>query len=190
MKIYINEQDLVHRGEWEVSSEPIDVTPLQVVKPDMRWSHVDSKGHYHAFSDNKEEQLPTLRRENLTHEHSEDLGDDEVEVWTSIEVVYHCHLCDEKIEPKWDVSTPTHRIMAPGRLSWRVGVRAIGSNCGLLSQLNGQEVSVRVEDDEQTLFGIGLFRVSAGEGGDGPVRLFGDVYGRGPLGVRNKKGNR
>ena len=184
MKIYIDEQDLVHSGGWSFETEPIDATPLEIVKPDPKWTHVDSKGHFHAFSEDKDEPLPTLRRENIVHTHVEhDDEDDWEEEWTSLEVVYHCHLCDEKVEPKWVVSHPVHRIMAPGRMSWRVEVRAVGANCGRLGQLNGKEVSVRVEDDGTTLFGIGLFRVSGGSG-DSQVRLFGDVYGRGPLGRR------
>lgn len=189
MKIYINEQPLADRGSWSVETEQIDVTPAQTIKPDMGWSHVDRNGHYHAFSDRESDQLPTLKRENIEHQHNEDEGDGYVETWTSIEIVYRCRICNDRVEPRWNAYHSTHRVTAPGRMSWQVEVRGTGSNAEALHALDDHMVSVRVEDSGNVIFGVGLLKGvgASGVSPDQPLRWIGYVYGNGPFGTR--KGN-
>lgn len=186
MKVYINEQDLAHRCGWEISNEPIDVTCETITEPDFKWAHIDSHGHFHAFSRDKDTSLPTLFRRQVNHTHREPADEDGwAEEWTEAEVTWHCRICEETVEPKWDTRHPTHRTYAPGRLSWRVEVRAVGSNCETLRTLDGQQVSVRVVDEGMVMFGVGLLRtIGASMGDDNRLRWFGCIYGNGALGTR------
>jgi hypothetical protein len=186
MKALINGMDLAYQCAWEVSSDPIDVTPSLIVKPDMKWSHSDSKGHYHAFSEDKEENLPTLFRRQIEHEHSEPADEDGfVETWTNIEVTWHCRICEEVVNPKWNEYTNTHRVLAPGRMSWRVDLRVVGSNTRLVKELTKTQVSVQVIEGDYVLFGVGMLDTTGvAKGDDDHIRWFGSVYGNGPLGRR------
>lgn len=188
MKVYINGQDLAYQCGWEVSNEPIDVTPMTTIDPDREWTYTDSQGHWHAFSDDKETILPTLFRRQTDHEHQEPPDEDGwVETWTSTEVTWHCRICAEVVTPKWIERTNTHRVLMPGRMSWRVEVRAVGDNCEILHELDSQQVSVRLIDGNHTLFGVGLLKELGASPSSNGHRWFGCVYGNGALGTREER---
>lgn len=171
MTLYINNNDWTSDYNWEVETEQIDVTLEYTTKPDPEWSAIDRQGHYHAFTDDdKNNILPTLRG-----------GFDEAKD----EVVYRCRICNARVRPGWVTTRATARVYAPGRMSWQVELRAGRPHARLLQEMNGTSVSVRIEEDGTTMFGLGLLRtIGAGVGSDGEIKWSGCVYGNGPLATR------
>lgn len=142
-----------------VSTEPIDVTPAMIVKPDPEWETTDASGHFHAFSESKEDPLPTLDRKTRMIEY----GDPEEEVWDEIEEWWECRLCGERVEPKW-IRTPTvSRELAPGRKSWIVTLSRPWDN-RLPARHTGEPVSVRVLTEHREYFGVGMITNSRSTG--------------------------
>jgi hypothetical protein len=187
MKALINGEDLFYQADLAVEVERIDVTPMQTVEPDMKWTHTDPAGHFHAFSSDSESPLPTLNRLQVEHDHREEenYGDSWLEEYTSIEVVYRCRICEAPVTPQWATRSSTHRVTMPGRLSWRVEARAVGPNAFKLGRMSGQQVSIQVEIEGEMHFGLGLLNTTgATSGEDNAIRWFGCVYGSGPLGHR------
>ena len=171
MTLYINNNDWVTSYEWEVENEKIDVTPERTTKPDPKWSHVDRQGHYHAFSDDEHDLLPTLRG----------VFDEDV----PSAVAYRCRICNFEVIPEWVTQRSTVRIYAPGRMSWQVGLRAHWPHIDLLQAMNGTSVSMRIEEDGDILFGVGLLRAtSVGVDSAGVMKWCGQIMGNGALGTR------
>jgi len=171
MTLYIDNNDWALDYTWDVETEQIDVTLEFVIRPDPEWSFVDQQGHYHAFTaDDEHNILPTLRGTFIEEAES---------------VVYRCRICNTEVKPKWTTQRSTHRTYAPGKMSWRVELRAGRPHARLLSEMNGTSVSVRIEEGDTTVFGIGLLRtIGAGVGDDGEIKWSGCVYGNGPLASR------
>lgn len=169
MTLYINNNDWVTSYEWEVENEKIDVTPERTTKPDPKWSYVDRQGHYHAFSDDEHDLLPTLRG----------VFDEDV----PSAVAYRCRICNFEVIPEWITQRSTVRIYAPGRMSWRVELLAHWPNIDPL--MNGTSVSVRIEEDGDILFGVGLLQATgAGVNDAGVIEWRGQIIGNGALGTR------
>lgn len=158
-----------------IEVESVDVTPLMTVEPDMGWQHVDSNGHWHAFSDDGE--LPTLQRESRPVPDCE--ADDED---PDLEIVFTCRACGEEVDPVWKQYRTTYRVYEPGRLAWRVDLRAVGYEADLLRSLRGKSVSIRVIEAKETTFGVGVVKLI----GLGSLGLEVQILGTSPLGKRKK----
>ena len=171
MTLFINNNAWASDYDWTIEQEQIDVTPERTTKPDPKWFDVDRQGHYHAFSDDERDLLPTLRA-TVTGEENPI-------------VTYRCRICNMEIKPVWVTTRTIGRVHAPGRMSWRVELRAGRPHAHLLQGMNGTSVSVRIEEDGVVTFGIGLLRtIGAGVGDDGEIKWSGCVYGHGPMGSR------
>src|SRR5690606_719400 len=73
------------------------VTSVSATQPDARWSHTDSSGHFHAFTEGGK--LPTLRREDVEVPCDGSCGfEGGCEGYMVSE--YHCVICDEIVEPQ------------------------------------------------------------------------------------------
>lgn len=188
MIVLINGTDLAYQSNLEVTNESIDVTPMIVVEPDMGWTYRDPEGHFHAFSDDKDNNLPTLDRLQQEHEHSEPPDEDGwTETWTTVEITWLCRICRAVVTPKWLEHASTHRTQIPGRMSWRVELRVVGENAVTISQFIKKQVSVQVFNGDGTCaFGVGLLtELGASRAVTNDQRKwFGCVYGNGPLGIR------
>lgn len=171
MTLFINNNDWASDYTWEIETEQVDVTPAQTIKPNPDWSFVDRQGHYHAFSDDEHNLLPTLRGV---------FDEDDPET-----VGYHCRICNYEVEPMWNSTRSTTRIYAPGRMSWRVELRAVTPYIRPLQEMGGTSVSVRIEEEGMVMFGVGLLRtIGAGVDDSGNIKWSGCVYGNGALATR------
>lgn len=171
MTLFINNNDWASDYTWEIETEQVDVTPELTTRPDSKWWAIDRQGHYHAFSDDDRNLLPTLRA----------TFDDEEER----SVAYRCRICNAAIRPGWVTERSTRRIYAPGRMSWQVELRAGTPYVHLLQKMNGTSVSVRIEEEGVTTFGVGLLRtIGAGVDDSGNIKWSGCVYGNGALATR------
>lgn len=168
----INGKPLI-AAEIEVHTEPIDVTTE--FEPDPTWSTVDSNGHFHAFT--RDNTLPTLLATQIQMpcdgQHLVPMEDEFCEGYIKTE--YHCTICDEEIKPA--MRHTSGRKYAPGIKSWTINVTG---NAADLWQLSGL-VSVRVESEGKTYFGIGHFALRTAESSGAATGL---ITGRGELGTR------
>lgn len=116
--------------ELQRSCEPVEITDLTGrAVPDPSWAHIDSAGHFHAWSQGGG--LPTLERCPHACEDKECSGGFEE---------YRCAICHQGVEPGMIMTPPDmHRRFAPGLESWSLVVRAPVWN------LSGDRVSVRGE---------------------------------------------
>lgn len=167
-------------GIIDIHQEWINASSWSATKPDPKWVHVDQLGHFHAWDDDGK--LPTLdiktrRIEFEPAVESEDDGraaydDDEADGYD--ERFYACRICGDEIEPKY---VPDYRDkVIPGRVSWTVKVDA--------ALTRGAEVSVVVETEDRTSFGVGTVLNCVAPFGEGYIRS--TIVGTGPLAVRTK----
>lgn len=171
--VWINSHEMPS-ADLTVEVEMIDVTPLAKIEPDMLWTYVDYRGHFHAFT--HDGSLPTLLADKIAHEHEED---GEIESWD--ETIMRCRICREVVEPRYREHMPIWREQAPGRKSWTVDVRWPSE---ILLPTPGELVSVRIKITPREYFGVGL--VTNRVPGYGPDGMIADVtiIGRGDLGHR------
>lgn len=135
------------------------------VKPDVKWSHTDAQGHFHAWSATKENPLPTLRREVVDVPCPGGCDDPDCEGVT--ETHYYCLICAEEITPRhipdFDMQNFGTPIYGPKSATITVRTEARLS----LSE----PVTVRVIAGEKTFFGVATL-VSQSGGSDGWVNEF------------------
>lgn len=123
-----------------VDTEPIDISTMSDVQPELSWSFTDAAGHFHAYD--QEGKTPTLRTE-----YEEYWCDDCHEEHTNSWLV--CIICSEAIEPKTVDRGPTRKWI-PGRTEHTLTVRHSGIPLPV-----GRQVSVHLtEGDSRELFGI------------------------------------
>lgn len=148
-------------GQLRIERERIDISSNSP-KVDRSWTFTDAAGHFHAATEDKREPWPTLRmrieeRPCGFADHDEDCDGENVTHW-------HCLICDEEIAPGMKPG-PHYESMA-GMESWeaRVSVPVEQVN-GLL----GQRVSVRLESDGGTAWGVALVRPDFSYTSDSPT---------------------
>lgn len=155
-------------GTLEVNQDVI-TEQTNLPRPNTRWEHTDSAGHYHAHSDDEDDRYPTL---STSAEHVDCDGSCggqcEGEGYTVTR--YACRICGEVIQP--GVLDGPHTFRLPGLKHWTVVV----VNAAVMP---GQ-VSVRIEADDRMWFGIAE-RVHFENGPDGTATT---LVGVGPLGER------
>lgn len=156
-------------GELVVEREVQYVESLHQVKPDMRWQFVDAEGHWHAFSLDRDEQLPTLTWKTIPVPCDGSCGGVcEGEGTTRTE--YRCRICDEVIEPGWVPDPGPHSI--GGLWNWRLVVQCYVPL--------GSFVTVRVSTPGGEFFGVALPH----DGIFGSLGARSELSGHGPLGRR------
>lgn len=172
-----------------IETEMIETTSMVKVTPNPKWSFTDSARHFHAFSG---DDLPTLEPDVIEH----GCGDPECCEESWVETIYRCRICREVIEPQYINSYPVLREFIPGRKSWRLEFRAVGSGANLMHEKIKTQVSVRVTDDQsdQEFFGIGVMIIdsmsmsrSVHPGDADYAVASGTIMGLGALGMRRKK---
>lgn len=163
-----------------IETEQIDVTRAVITEPDMKWTYVDGKGHFHAFSAG-DERLPTLETDTIEHSLCNCGCDD----WT--ETIFKCRICGEVVEPLYKSRPNAFKEYAPGRKSWHVEVSANGPGAVAMASKNRLNVSVRIatEDNGREFFGVGLLVTDKIEQHGEFPRWEGRVIGIGPLGKRD-----
>lgn len=119
-------------------------------KPDPKWTHVDSAGHFHAYG--ADGTTPTLVRSGTEH-WCEDCQD---EHW---EYVSRCVLCDEEITPGTIHTGPQTEWVA-GPVAWTLKVAGY--------RKVADRISVRVTGDHGEFFGI-MHWASESATSEGPV---------------------
>jgi hypothetical protein len=148
-EIWINSHE-IPSADLVVETEMIDVTLLTKVEPDLKWTYVDARGHFHAFTHNGE--LPTLLVETIEHVSEDSTCDEDLwETWS--ERIMKCRICRDVIEPRYTETIPTWRETAPGRKSWTLTVRWPGD---LLLPTPSELVSVRIKVSDREYFGIAM----------------------------------
>lgn len=145
-EIWINSHE-IPSADLVVETEVIDVTPMTKVEPDLKWTYVDARGHFHAFT--HDGNLPTLLVETIEHLYDED----EPEEGTWCERIMKCRICHDVIEPRYTETVPTWRETAPGRKSWTLTVQWPGD---LLLPTPSELVSVRIKVSDREYFGIAM----------------------------------
>lgn len=173
-------------AELTIEVEQIDATPSRVTKPDMGWEHVDSAGHYHAWTDDGT--LPTLtpRTEHvdcagahLDADYSFDEDEDEDEECEGYDItVYDCAACGERIEPKTISYTPRGREVVPSRKHWTVTASGVALTAADM-------VSVKVTTPGAVLFGVGMAETAVQDTPFGPQATT-TITGVGELGRRQR----
>lgn len=133
-------------GKLTVETERIDVTSATETRPDPDWEFIDAAGHFHAWSTDKDHELPTLdaRSEHVDCDFGHSDEDYECEGYEI--TVYSCSICAEIIEPATITKTPTFRRFVNGLTSWEV-VAAVEVE-------PGKRVSVRIDAGGTTYYGI------------------------------------
>lgn len=160
-------------AELTIEREQIEVRSMTATKPDMRWTYIDQRGHFHAYANDGE--LPTLitRIEQVPCPGGCD--DPGCEGYTITH--YHCTICDEEIEPKRLPDTDAKFI--PGPTSWTVEVE---------QDVTEERVSIRLStgaaNDPVEVFGIAARGAMRAEGGSSGVRVWTTLHGMSPLGQR------
>lgn len=162
----------VHQNTINVNSD--------LPEPDPRWEHVDTNGHYHAYSGEDTNHYPTLtvRTEHVDCDGScRGLCDGEGYTHDR----YHCRICNEEIKP--GAMPGPHRHDIPGLKEWSVQVE--GYTPDNLATM-GDSVSVKLDcEDGPTWFGVAL-AVEVGLRGSGSswTDVTVDLVGTDLLGTR------
>ena len=179
-RVMINSAITLTEFSLVVEREEIDVTPAMHIEPDMKWTHTDARGHFHAFSKDERDPLPTLRVEIIEHGECDECR------WE--ERIFKCVLCEEVVEPRYTEHPAVWKEFAPGPMSWRLDVTAYGSDTLKMTDLHQARVSLRIQTDEGNVpeyFGIGVVFTGSMEFlGDGSAWV-GRILGVGPLGSRD-----
>lgn len=143
-------------------------------KPDSRWEHIDSHGHFHAYdTDGK---LPTLiaRSRHLDCDGTcggvcEDEGYDITE--------WFCAICDEQIEPHRIDDREPHDI--PTRKDWTIKVESA-------APIVGDRVTVRFDmGNGQEMFGVAVVGSAEVIFERDHTRALTALYSASPLGTRS-----
>lgn len=123
-----------------MEQEMIDVT--SATEPDPTWTYVDRKGHFHAYTEDKDaSHYPTLKTSHVHIECSlggldgkcEDSGGCDG-YWDGSLV---CVICEQEITPATKASSERHYV--PGMKSWTVEATGMWTD-------PGEAVSVRLND--------------------------------------------
>jgi hypothetical protein len=178
--VVINGFRMITQCSLTVEVETMDVTPATETKPDHRWTLTDARGHYHAFSTDTENPLPTLDRK--TRERA--IFDDDLEepdIWE--ESYYVCRLCDQEIEPKWITNPVTWERRVPVRKLWKLEVVSRGElGSRHLMKWRNSLVSVVIETMNRSYFGIAFLEITPVES-ERPITAL--LTGHGALGTRD-----
>lgn len=143
-------------------------------KPDQRWEHIDSHGHFHAYD--QDGKLPTL----VTRPRHVDCdgscgGVCDGEGYNITE--WFCAICDEQIEPGQVDDHGPHRI--PTRKDWSIKVQSD-------APITGDKVTVRVELEHGiVMFGVAHVGNWEGTFGFGRTDVTTTLYSASPLGTRS-----
>lgn len=179
----INEIDDLADCKLTVEREMINVGPsLGASKPDPKWTFTDTRGHYHAFSEDpftesESELLPTVFHKT----EPDDTEDDDIRSW------YECRLCKEIVTPRF---VPDYRAMSstsiPGPIHWQVWITSTGPGALRMISLAGSQVSIRIKTEALDLeqFGFGRLLTERIENRGDFLVWFGLLDGRSPLGSR------
>lgn len=171
-------------GTLTIETERIDVSSATKTHPDPNWELIDAAGHFHAWSTDKDHELPTLdaRSEHVDCDMGHDYDDYECEGYDI--TVYSCKICGEIIEPATIVDRSPPREYVNGLTSWQVVVGAAVEY--------GRKVAVRVVASGSVWFGVaiaGNMRAEIGAGAAGMGVYRDAIYettliGASPLGRR------
>jgi hypothetical protein len=143
-------------------------------KPDQRWEHIDTHGHFHAYD--QDGKLPTLvsRPRHIDCDGScggvcEGEGYDITE--------WFCAICDEQVEPGRVDDHGPHSI--PTRKDWSIKVPSS-------APITGDRVTVRIELEHGIVM-FGVAKVGSWEGtfGSGHAEVITTLYSASPLGTRS-----
>lgn len=130
------------RGTYSEHRDMIDVSS-NLPQWDPAWQAFDSRGHFHA-RDAGGDAFPTLK---AIAEHVECDGScDDRPCEGYDRTRYTCSICGEDITPGI-IQGPRHETI-PGRGSWEVTVEA--------SIPDEQQVTVRIDDGQQVIFGVAV----------------------------------
>jgi hypothetical protein len=178
--VVINGFRMITQCSLTVEVETMDVTPMTETKPDYRWTLTDARGHFHAFSTDTENPLPTLERK--TRERA--IFDDDLEepdIWE--ESYYECRLCAQEIEPKWITNPVTWERRVPVRKLWKLEVVSRGElGSRHLTKWRNSLVSLVIETPNRSYFGIGYLEITSIESSGTTHAL---LTGHGALGTRD-----
>ena len=162
-------------GTLEIS-QPAETVWSQGPRPDRNWIYVDQQGHWHAYSEDKDEHYPTLDRV-MEHVECDGSCGGTCDREGYHVARYHCSICREEVHP--GLIAGPHSIQIPGLRSWSAEV------VGRLP-LDGP-VTVRIEVDGQLYFGVAQC-ISTEGGRFGPdeaaTEFRSKLVGIGPLGKR------
>jgi len=179
--VVINGYRMITQCSLTVEVETMDVTPATVTKPDYRWTLTDARGHFHAFSTDKEHPLPTLDRK--TRERAifdTDDEDEEPDIWE--ESYYVCRLCGQEMEPKWITNAVTWEERVPVRKSWKIELISRGElGSHHLMKWRNSLVTAVIETQDRHYFGIAFVEITTVESGTVHALL----TGHGALGTRD-----
>ncbi len=88
---WIDNKQLIGRGELEVTQEVEQITYPHDIQPDLAWTFTDSAGHFHSYD--KDGKTPTLKWAHSEPYYCGDCEDEHTDHWQA------CVICGEKIEP-------------------------------------------------------------------------------------------
>lgn len=137
--------------EVKITQQVETVISMSATKPDARWSHTDSRGHFHAFAEGGK--LPTLRREDVHVPCDGSCGfEGGCEGYTVPK--YYCEICNETVEPRYEPDYEARTVGVPvkGAKSTILTVRSRG----LLPE---ETVTLRVIHRDGEMIGIGDARL-------------------------------
>lgn len=119
---------------------------------DPAWSAVDSKGHFHAFSDRQK--LPTLgKAERVVGDGviPKDMDPEDVDY----EDYYVCLICGEEVEPRWIPDVEAREVGSTVEIGRSIVFDVVGNHQHAELPFN-RPVSVRVRLNDTEYFGIGV----------------------------------
>src|ERR1044072_6659554 len=141
---------LVHNATLTITTETIEVSrATDTMKPDPKWSYVDTQGHYHATSKDNSDPWPTLDVRTT------DLWDEEDEE-EPVEYNIVRTICGATVEPRMIVDKLASSLseFEPGHKSCSADFQFVN---GELCLTHGQTVSVRaVIPGHSDVFGVGI----------------------------------
>lgn len=159
-----------------IEHERLDVTTEY--EPDPTWVHIDAQNHFHAWSLDSSDRLPTLTKIPVEEPCNGRCDDDTCEGYTRTEHI--CRLCGEVIEPKSRRTFGTKH--APGRTTWSVEVQMLANDA--MPLIGRRNVAFWTDMGKaRNYFGIAYLQATSGGSGD---LVTATIHGLGPLGERSK----
>ena len=138
--------------EVEITQQVEMVISMSATKPDARWSHTDSRGHFHAFTEGGK--LPTLRREDVEVPCDGSCGfEGGCEGYTVPK--YYCAICDEIVEPRYEPDYEARTVGVP-----IAGPKFATVTVHTLGVLPEETVSVHVTHQGGEMVGIGDLKLT------------------------------
>ena len=138
--------------EVEITQQVEMVISMSATKPDARWSHTDSRGHFHAFTEGGK--LPTLRREDVEVTCDGSCGfEGGCEGYTVPK--YYCAICDEIVEPRYEPDYEARTVGVP-----IAGPKFATVTVHTLGVLPEETVSVHVTHQGGEMVGIGDLKLT------------------------------